>query len=317
MAKLPMPFSNPSMQSYPGHQGIDYPQHTGTLVPANGAGIIINRGYSRKAGNFVEIRHDNGAVIFSCHFHTLNHTPPVGTRVHAGQTIGEVGSTGNSSGPHLHQENSNAQTTAGYWRIVDSSRTVTGGSNTSNGNVTARATADVQRALKAAGFDPGEIDGQWGPKTTAALVAFQKARGIAADGIYGALSDAKLFPTPSAPAQTGGYDGANVAGVHGPNPFGIPYTGGLQKIARLNGYNGALDQHWGDGVTSGSMHGFVNFLRHNWGYSGNTVLGPVMWRAIQRWLKSRWGYTGDIDGIPGPLTRTALLRADTRNWAEL
>lgn len=313
MAKLPMPFSNPSMQSYPGHQGMDYPQRTGTLVPANGAGVIINRGYSRKAGNFVEIRHDNGAVIFSCHFHTLNHTPPVGTRVSAGQTIGEVGSTGNSSGPHLHQENSNAQTTAGYWRIVDSSRTVTGGSNTSNGNVTARATADVQRALKTAGFDPGEIDGVWGPKTTAALVAFQKARGLAADGIYGALSDAKLFPTSSAPAKTGGYDGANVAGVHGPNPFGIPYTGGLQKVARLNGYKGALDQNFG----SGSMAGFAAFLRERWEYVGNDVLGPNMWRAIQRWLKARWGYKGNIDGIPGPLTRTALLRADTANWAEL
>lgn len=51
MAKLPMPFSNPSMQSYPGHQGMDYPQRTGTLVPANGAGVIFNRGYTRKAGN--------------------------------------------------------------------------------------------------------------------------------------------------------------------------------------------------------------------------------------------------------------------------
>ena len=128
----------------------------------------------------------------------------------------------------------------------------------------------------------------------------------------------KIGDSGSAGGSTGGaYTGAAVAGVHGPNPFGIPYTGGLQKIARLNGYNGALDQHWGDGVTSGSMHGFVNFLRHNWGYSGNTVLGPQMWRAIQRWLKARWGYTGDIDGIPGPLTRTALLRADTANWAEL
>ncbi len=124
-------------------------------------------------------------------------------------------------------------------------------------------------------------------------------------------------PATGSGASSGGYNGAAVQGVHGPNPFGIPFTGGLQKIARLNGYNGALDQHWGNGVSSGSMQGFVSFLRRNWGYSGNTVLGPVMWRAIQRWLRAKWGYKGAIDGIPGVGTRQALLRADTANWAEL
>ncbi|UDL14795.1 endolysin [Microbacterium phage Gretchen] len=123
--------------------------------------------------------------------------------------------------------------------------------------------------------------------------------------------------TPAAPTSSGA-----VAGVHGPNPFGIAFTGGLQKIARLYGYKGALDQHWGGSTPqtaarSGSMAGFVEFLRRNWGYSGNTVLGPVMWKAIQRWLKARWGYTGAIDGIPGAGTRSALLRADTANWNEL
>lgn len=111
----------------------------------------------------------------------------------------------------------------------------------------------------------------------------------------------------------GAYAGAEVAGVHGPNPFGIPYTGGLQKIARLNGYTGTLDQNFG----SGSMSGFAAFLRERWGYVGGSTLNATMWRAIQRWLKARWGYSGAIDGIPGPLTRTALLRADTANWAEL
>lgn len=120
-------------------------------------------------------------------------------------------------------------------------------------------------------------------------------------------------PTPG--NATGGYDGSAVPGKWGPNPFGIPFTGGLQVIARQNGYTGAYDQHWGDGVTSGSMNGFVNFLRNRWGYSGNNELGPNMWKAIQRWLEARYGYEGDIDGIPGPQTRRAFLRADTANWA--
>ena len=309
MAKLPMPFNNPAMESYPGHQGMDFPQRTGTLVRANGRGVIINRGYTRKAGNFVEIRHDNGATIFSCHFHTLNHTPAVGTRVDEGTIIGEVGSTGNSSGPHLHQENSNWQTTGGYWAVVDSSRSIGGGGNESSGNMTTRPLKDIQTALLAKGYDPGAIDGIWGPKTKDAVKAFQAFAGLVIDGIYGAMTDAALFPAPK------GYDGEERAGVHGPNPFGIPFTGGLQVIARRNGYRGRYDQNWGDGVTSGSMVGFVKFLRNSYGYVGNDVLGPNMWKAIQRWLKKVYGYEGEIDGIPGPMTRRAFNRADAANWA--
>lgn len=115
--------------------------------------------------------------------------------------------------------------------------------------------------------------------------------------------------------NTGGYDGSVQKGVHGPNPFGIPYTGGLQVIARQYGYKGAYDQNWGDGVNSGSMQGFTDFLRARYGYSGNNVLGPQMWRAIQRWLQSTGRYNGDIDGVPGPRTRVGLLIADTENWA--
>lgn len=141
------------------------------------------------------------------------------------------------------------------------------------------------------------------------------------------MNGGKPVPTPTPvpqpkPEPARAYDGRAVPGVHGPNPFGIPMTGGLQKVAKLYGYGGALDQHWGSAdpfvaANTGSMQGFAKFLRQNWGYVGNDVLGPNMWRSIQRWLKSKWGYTGDIDGIPGPLTRLALLRADSANFKEL
>lgn len=48
-----------------------------------------------------------------------------------------------------------------------------------------RTTFGLQCALKAAGFDPGPLDGQPGPKTTAAVLAFQEANGLKPDGIYG------------------------------------------------------------------------------------------------------------------------------------
>lgn len=48
--------------------------------------------------------------------------------------------------------------------------------------------AAIQRKLAAAGFDPGPIDGEWGPKTQKALVDFQRANGLTADGIVGPVT---------------------------------------------------------------------------------------------------------------------------------
>jgi hypothetical protein len=104
----------------------------------------------------------------------------------------------------------------------------------------------------------------------------------------------------SVPAQGGGF-----------NPFGIAWTAGLQKIAALYGYRGGPDQKFGDG----SMAGFAEFLRRNYGYVGNNELGPVMWAAIARWLRARWGYVGN--DVPGPVMRAALAYAEAENYKAL
>ncbi|MGV3621824.1 MAG: peptidoglycan-binding protein [Archangium sp.] len=67
------------------------------------------------------------------------------------------------------------------------------------------AVEDLQRKLKEAGFDPGEIDGKMGPKTEAAVRAYQQAKGLQVDGIVGPETRASLLgqpytrPTPSQP----------------------------------------------------------------------------------------------------------------------
>lgn len=116
------------------------------------------------------------------------------------------------------------------------------------------------------------------------------------------------IPAPTA-AQGDGVVAAGDAG--GFNPFGIAWSKGLQKIARLYGYRGPLDAKFG----GGSMAGFAQFLRVNWGYVGNDDLGPVMWAAIARWLRARWGYVGN--DVPGPVMRAALSRAEHENYLAL
>ena len=115
--------------------------------------------------------------------------------------------------------------------------------------------------------------------------------------------------TPSKPVQDAGGKQTPPAGEY--SPFGIKLSAGLQKIAKLYGYTGRIDQKFG----AGSMKGFATFLRRNWGYVGNDVLGPVMWAAIARWLRARWGYVGN--DVPGPVMRAALQKAETANYREL
>src|SRR5712691_3755369 len=65
----------------------------------------------------------------------------------------------------------------------------------------------IQQALKDKGFDPGEIDGQWGRRTIAAVKAFQQARGLEVDGIVGPQTARALGGNGAGTtASTGGAD---------------------------------------------------------------------------------------------------------------
>ena len=64
------------------------------------AGTVVGVGYNSSAGNFVRIDHGNGYE--TVYFHQSKQLVAVGDYVQQGQTIGLVGSTGVSSGPHLH-----------------------------------------------------------------------------------------------------------------------------------------------------------------------------------------------------------------------
>lgn len=176
-------------------------------------------------------------------------------------------------------------------------------------------TVEEQQALIDA-WDRGERDGLYAPARPAETSNHVRDGGIAID-VYNYTDDrAKLEKYGfgwygSADPVHYTFLGNSGAPAVAQNPFGIAYCAGLQKIANLYGGDTAIDQIWG--VRSAA--GFAEFLRQNYGYVGNDILGPVMWAAIARWLRARWGYVGN--DVPGPVMRAALQRAETANFNEL
>jgi murein DD-endopeptidase MepM/ murein hydrolase activator NlpD len=95
---------HPILRRVRAHQGIDYAASMGTPVRAVGDGVIARAGWAGGYGNLVEIRHQRG--YGSRYGHMRGFAPGIrpGVRVRQGQLIGFVGTTGLSTGPHLHYE---------------------------------------------------------------------------------------------------------------------------------------------------------------------------------------------------------------------
>jgi murein DD-endopeptidase MepM/ murein hydrolase activator NlpD len=84
------------------HMGVDFAAPEGTPVTAVADGVVTFTGVRTGYGNVVEIDHGNGYMTRYAHNSTIDAS--AGDRVHAGQTIANVGSTGRSTGPHCHFE---------------------------------------------------------------------------------------------------------------------------------------------------------------------------------------------------------------------
>jgi murein DD-endopeptidase MepM/ murein hydrolase activator NlpD len=86
------------------HKGTDYAAGSGTPVRAIGDGIVVHAGWRGGYGNTLEIRHRNGYLTRYAHLRGFARGVRAGRSVGIGQTVAYVGSTGLSSGPHLHFE---------------------------------------------------------------------------------------------------------------------------------------------------------------------------------------------------------------------
>lgn len=94
--------THPVTRSYTLHSGIDIAASSGTTVVASRNGKVVSAGYSGSYGNLIVISHGNGIETAYAHLRSIN--VRVGDSVSQGQLIGKVGSTGRSTGPHLHFE---------------------------------------------------------------------------------------------------------------------------------------------------------------------------------------------------------------------
>jgi len=86
------------------HKGTDFAAPMGTPIMASGDGVIKKAGWCGGGGNCVKIRHNSTYQTVYAHMSKFARGIKTGVRVKQGQTIGYVGSTGKSTGPHLHYE---------------------------------------------------------------------------------------------------------------------------------------------------------------------------------------------------------------------
>ncbi|MFY0527353.1 peptidoglycan-binding protein [Archangium gephyra] len=141
-------------------------------------------------------------------------------------------------------------------------------------NAKGAAVTTLQNKLKAAGFNPGAADGHFGPKTLAAVKAFQKAKGLEADGIVGpktwnALNKATA-PKPPPPASSGGSGPTLREGARG-EPVRA-----LQNRLNQLGFNvGAADGSFGPKTEAA-----VKAFQRAKGLTADGVVGPKTWDKL-------------------------------------
>ena len=103
-SNTPTTQAQPPKQRYRTHMGIDYAAPTGTPIFSVANGKVAHLGYSGAFGNLIILEHPGNYHTYYAHLSNYNVELAVGNEVRRGLEIGYVGSTGRSTGPHLHFE---------------------------------------------------------------------------------------------------------------------------------------------------------------------------------------------------------------------
>ncbi|QRI44947.1 endolysin [Microbacterium phage LesNorah] len=296
--RRPPAFPGPSQEP-----GTDIACAYGTtlVAPEDGVVVEIKTSNSGATGRFITIDLNDGRRVRYLHLSAVLVTS--GKRVTRGQAVARSGASANGRdwgvGAHVHVT------------LWDFHRYVFGPNGTMDfmpqigpdndggapGLSYSQEVANQQAWLNQARGEKLVIDGYLGGMTRAAIARYQTFLGVKSDGIWGANTQAahqKYYDKVTAPAPT---QGTLVTMDH----IGtIGNIEGLQKIARLYGYKGRIDNIWGPGT----RQGLANFLNQNYG------------GRLTNWLRAKWGYT-DADDYWGPNMKAALQRANAANKAAL
>lgn len=190
------------------HGGFDIANVTGTPIRAAADGKVTYLGYGARSGNMITVGHAGGWA--TKYMHLSKYNVANGASVKKGQVIGYMGSTGNSTGPHLHLQIERNGAIVRDASLIDDFRcgsSVTAGREISyafpglpktGGPVTppsssyptlqqgasGAAVTQLQNLLKARGYSV-TVDGQFGPATATTVRRFQGNIGTTVDGVVG------------------------------------------------------------------------------------------------------------------------------------
>lgn len=184
------------------HTGTDIAAPSGTPVRAAHAGVVTASRRDGSRGNWVGIRGDAGPTTYYLHLSRRRVTE--GARVSAGSHVGDVGSTGTATGPHLHFEvwtGSTHTDPQAYYRArgltLGTAGSATGGASRPvlREGSAGQHVRDLQQHLKThypAYARDLAVDGNFGPKTRAVVTEYQHRAGLDPDGVVGPITWASL-----------------------------------------------------------------------------------------------------------------------------
>lgn len=242
------------------HAGQDVTNSTGTAVYAAAAGTVIRRewggGLAGRTGNGIVISH--GGNQYTYYGHLNAYRVSLNQKVSAGQRIGDMGATGNVTGPHLHFETH----TGGLGSVVNpvtfmSARGVDlgGGWPSIDPGAGGQRVRVIQHLLNQRGHGL-VVDGSFGSVTTSAVKSFQSASGLVSDGLVGPKTWPKLVYS----LQQG------ATGHH---------VRGLQTALNKRSAGLVVDGEFGS-VTTSAVRSFQSVNR----LVVDGVAGAITWRAL-------------------------------------
>lgn len=288
--------------------GTDYACAYGSSIKVAEDGVVVEvkTTLAGAMGRAVGIHLNDGRLVRYIHLSRIS--VKVGQRVTRGQTVAMSGASawGREWGVGAHVHVSLWPFPPMTWPDKTINFEPQIGADNDGGLVFDQVTADRQNFLNAARGERLVVDGLPGEKTGDAIGRYQtflKSRGWYSGPIdekWGSGTQAgheRYFAEWSRPASKPAPTGraARVADL-----AKLSSVEGLQKIARLYGYEGRIDNVWG----GGSQGGLQRFLDQNYGGS------------LAAWLRSKWGYR-DRDDLWGPNMAAAAARANAANLRAL